>query len=574
MNKKLWFLITPGLVGLALVLFGTERGQFLATTAEAATISGMGTLSGAVEAPKPFKAAQVFVKNVDKDILYMVYTAGGRYRAVNLFPGNYEVSVQKRGFVGDVKKVVVRAETNVTADFSLREAAADPNQAPRVPYETLYPAGEGRNLAEKTCIGCHGAGFLPIRHSSEAQWNAALNLMTDPKAARIMPGTLSPKDRQVLLAYLVKNFGPDSPRQQLDIGAEMPLDEGALGKAMYVEYHIPQDAQNAHSHSPHDSHFDQDGNVWYTDSRYGIGKLDPRTGTFKSIRTPNPNSNASVHGMTADAQGHIWWVGNAALGQIDPKNGELSVYPIDPKNEIVYHGHTPIVDSKQNVWFSNILENKLGVWDRKTAKVTLYEVPTYNSLPYGVVVDKNDKIWMAEWIRCKIAKFDPATEKFTEYSALSTPCVLRRMSIDSKGMIWYGSGALKDGKLGKLDPNTGKIVEYEIPMPYSHPYDAHPDHDGNIWISDSSPLNPGDERFQTLLKQDHSLAKYDTAMIKFDTRTEKFTYYPSPQRTAMPKLEVTRDGAIWYCPTTGAENESLVVLYPDMNKITTMGAYY
>src|SRR5262249_52829775 len=158
----------------------------------------------------------------------------------------------------------------------------------------------------------------------------------------------SAQDREVLLAYLVKNFGPDSPRQQLELGVEMPLDEAALAKAMYVEYHIPQDVGNAHSHSPHDAHFDHDGNVWYTDGRYGIGKLDPRTGTFRSYKTPNPNSNASVHGMTADGQGHIWWVGNAALGQIDPKSSEMSVYPIDPKNEVLYHGHTPIVDSKQN----------------------------------------------------------------------------------------------------------------------------------------------------------------------------------------------------------------------------------
>ncbi|OLB98908.1 MAG: hypothetical protein AUH30_06555 [Candidatus Rokubacteria bacterium 13_1_40CM_68_15] len=60
-----------------------------ATRARAADVNGLpgtATLSGMVQAPKPFKAAQVHLMNVDKNVLFMVYTSGGRYRAVNLFP--------------------------------------------------------------------------------------------------------------------------------------------------------------------------------------------------------------------------------------------------------------------------------------------------------------------------------------------------------------------------------------------------------------------------------------------------------------------------------------------------------
>src|SRR5213593_3141526 len=55
---------------------------------------GMASLSGTVTAAKPFKAAQVYIRNVDKRMLYMVYTNAGAFRAVALFPGNYEVNVQ------------------------------------------------------------------------------------------------------------------------------------------------------------------------------------------------------------------------------------------------------------------------------------------------------------------------------------------------------------------------------------------------------------------------------------------------------------------------------------------------
>jgi len=65
---------------------------------DAAQIAGTAAVSGSVEAAKPFTAAQVHFMNVDKNVLFMVYTSGGRYRAVNLFPGRYEVSVRKQGF--------------------------------------------------------------------------------------------------------------------------------------------------------------------------------------------------------------------------------------------------------------------------------------------------------------------------------------------------------------------------------------------------------------------------------------------------------------------------------------------
>lgn len=61
--------------------------------------------------------------------------------------------------------------------------------------------------------------------------------------------------------------------------------------------------------------------------------------------------------------------------------------------------------------------------------------------------------------------------------------------------------------------------------------------------------------------------------IKFDPRTSEFTYYPAPQVTDQPKIEVTYEGAIWYCPRSAAE-PGVGVLYPDMTRITTLGAYY
>ena len=77
--STLWVLVVVG--GVACVgLVAAHSMRLLAQTRTATAsnasrpLTGMGTLSGTVEAPGAFKAAQVYIRNVDKRILYMVYT--------------------------------------------------------------------------------------------------------------------------------------------------------------------------------------------------------------------------------------------------------------------------------------------------------------------------------------------------------------------------------------------------------------------------------------------------------------------------------------------------------------------
>ena len=61
-----------------------------------AAVPGTATVSGTVTASQPFTAAQVYMRNLDKGIVYMVYAQAGRFRAVALFPGNYEISASTK----------------------------------------------------------------------------------------------------------------------------------------------------------------------------------------------------------------------------------------------------------------------------------------------------------------------------------------------------------------------------------------------------------------------------------------------------------------------------------------------
>ena len=84
------------LVIILVVAFASTRFP----AAQTATVPGTATLTGVVESSTPYTAAQVFVRNTDKRMLYMVYTNAKRFRAVALFPGNYEISAATKDQIG------------------------------------------------------------------------------------------------------------------------------------------------------------------------------------------------------------------------------------------------------------------------------------------------------------------------------------------------------------------------------------------------------------------------------------------------------------------------------------------
>ena len=106
MSRRRSVLLVIALVGgLAAGAAAVVMGPWLAgapSVAQAAVLPGFGSLSGTVESATPFKAAQVFIRNVDPRVLSTVYTPVGQFRAVALLPGTYEVNVHARGLASDV----------------------------------------------------------------------------------------------------------------------------------------------------------------------------------------------------------------------------------------------------------------------------------------------------------------------------------------------------------------------------------------------------------------------------------------------------------------------------------------
>jgi mono/diheme cytochrome c family protein len=69
------------------------------------------------------------------------------------------------------------------------------------PAQDTLPAGEGKDLVERICTGCHGLETAIDQARTEAQWKAVVDTMI----GRGAEGT--DKEFETVVKYLVKNFG-------------------------------------------------------------------------------------------------------------------------------------------------------------------------------------------------------------------------------------------------------------------------------------------------------------------------------------------------------------------------------
>ena len=128
-------------------------GSFAA--AQTATVPGAASLSGTVESSAPYNAAQVFIRNTDKRMLYMVYTNAKRFRAVALFPGNYEISAatkdlkSRRAEAGDQSRRQSEGDADVPAARCRRRSrrSSTPTKAkPRARHESASSRATTRSI--------------------------------------------------------------------------------------------------------------------------------------------------------------------------------------------------------------------------------------------------------------------------------------------------------------------------------------------------------------------------------------------------------------------------------------------
>lgn len=164
---------------------------------------------------------------------------------------------------------------------------------------------------------------------------------------------------------------------------------------------------------------DKNGMIWFTESNVSkIGQFDPKSNTFHEYSVPGVGD---MWGVIVDRNDTVWFTQYSGKGSVNPGGmvmggGQGRLVRFDPVHggftfvNIPTVGSFPIrlvADAWNRIWFTELLGNKIGVYDPSSERLTEYIVPTNSSGPADLTIDKSEAIWFTETYAKKVAKFYP-----------------------------------------------------------------------------------------------------------------------------------------------------------------------
>jgi virginiamycin B lyase len=182
-------------------------------------------------------------------------------------------------------------------------------------------------------------------------------------------------------------------------------------------------------------------------------------------------------------------------------------------------------DKNGYVWIPNFgVTNKITRLDPQTGAMQDFPVPNVGTAAIHSAVPAPDgSVWLAEQGSNKIGRWDPNTQKITEYQDPYLPGQegvqdggnKHTIRLDPAGNVW-SSGT----PLVKFDPETAKFTRFDADVPSS--YDVKPDKNGNIWFTSGNKIG------------------------KVDGKTMKVTQWAVPTSRSFPRrMEIAPDGIVW-----------------------------
>ena len=491
----------------------------------AATIGG--TVKGTDGAP--FQGAFVEARNsVTKIITAVLSREDGRYEVPDLPAGEYQLTIRAVGFKADPQNgIVLTASRNARHDFVLEKGTVSWSDLSVWQGDELLPDGPGKELifgrkgqAGGPCFACHDfQSRMAGRKLDKSGWMDLVNLMrNDAVPYFIGPNGAGPFTDQMAdqaATYLTQVFGPDSsiPKSPADLPAYQHTVRSFSSEAMnivYVIYPMPNKYW-----LPFQVYPPVDGSIWVAD--YGnanqVERVNPATGKVQAYAVPCTHASGT-HAVEVGPDGFAWFAeqGCNRVGKIDPHTGEVTEYDagylagkewglrggskhdshpmlIDGKLYVFSSGapatrldpqtgkFTPIegisdsydvIENKASgkLWFTDISTNgTLREVDPKTLKVELNFAPSNdpaNFRSHRITFDSKGNVW----VTCRgntVCRLDPKTQAYKEFTPVGPQKADYAIAADPTDKIWYSMSDLDE--IERLDPETGKIVEYPFPYP-------------------------------------------------------------------------------------------------------------
>ncbi len=258
----------------------------------------------------------------------------------------------------------------------------------------------------------------------------------------------------------------------LMLSADVPT--SAQATVEITEWQVPWENSR-----PRDPFVAGEDEVWFVGQASDYAAvLNPETGDMKRVDLPD---GAGPHNIIVDERG-AWYAGNKAahIGKIDRETFEITQYPLPGSGR--RDVHTMEFDYNGDIWFTAQGANQIGHMDAETNAIRLWDVPTPNARPYGLVVFQG-KPWVALFGTNKLLTLDE-NDTPQEIQLPRENNRPRRLGVDAHGHFWYVDYA--GGYLGRWNPATDQIDEWQLPAGVSSmPYAMAVDHRGYVWVAET-----------------------------------------------------------------------------------------
>ena len=533
---------------LAAILVGTVLVGNGSVDVRSAETSGPAALTGTVSSggEGAMEGVLVGAKKAGSTIaIWVVSNAQGQYSFPRdrMEPGRYAVRIRAAGY--ELPGTSVEVTTQPTQlDLRLEKVTRASALAMQLSNGELIMSVTGTQTQKAGlagCVNCHTLQRVLFsrfdalemtsviqrmsRHSNNSStlhpWMRELGRPLPPPAT--VPSTLGTYLSSINLS---SKDAFDFPLKTL------PRPKGKATQVIYTVYDLPRpDA------SPHDTVFDAEGNVWYSDfnSQY-FGRLNPKTGAVVEYQVPQNRLGQVAQGglqIDVDREGRIYFANmfQMQLVRFDPRTEKIETFK-HPMAESTYgDAHLTMIDPA----FSH-LDGKLwiniafdtgeagGTWqiDLATKKWTRVTYPSGSpaARAYDVVADSKNNIYGMGMTNDKLWKTDGKTLQTVWYDFPTKGAGCRRGHIDSQDRLWCG--VFHGNRIAMFDPKTEKITEWTVPTEWSRPYDVQFDDKAYVWTAG----------------MDNDRA------VRLNPQTGEFTQYLLPHETNVRHVEVQKSGAL------------------------------
>ena len=257
---------------------------------------------------------------------------------------------------------------------------------------------------------------------------------------------------------------------------------------------------------------DKGGMVWFTESNVSkIAEFDPKYAVFHEYPVPGIGD---MWGIIADPKGYVWFTQYSGRGSVNPGGavvqggvGRIIRFDTITKNFtsilIPTIGSFPLrlaLDQQGRVWFTELLGNKIGVYDPSSAQVREYSVPTNASGPAGLAFDDDGVLWFTESYVRQVGRFDPQRESFMEYplgketasQIVSSPVGIE---VNNTHDVWVADHG--GNWIVQFNPGTGGMMKYPTHIPPRDLYsislvnDLLTDSEGRVWFCEHAGNSVG-----------------------------------------------------------------------------------